>query len=80
MYSDPDLDQRDPRWIGAWWLGFVVCGICIGIWSLPVLLFPPKIAGADPSAGKDDKNIFNNVKGLLQRQYNVITIRYEMLY
>jgi len=67
--SDPDIDQRDPRWIGAWWLGFVICGICIAIWSLPVLLFPPKIAGANASSAKDGKNLLSNVKGLffLQR-------------
>ncbi|CAN7989037.1 unnamed protein product, partial [Ixodes hexagonus] len=41
MYFDePDIDTTDPRWIGRWWLGYLVCGCVMALASLPVLLFP----------------------------------------
>ncbi|XP_022238152.1 solute carrier organic anion transporter family member 4C1-like [Limulus polyphemus] len=38
--TNPDFGLEDPRWIGAWWLGFVVLGCTSGVLSLPILLFP----------------------------------------
>jgi len=69
--SEPDIDEKDPRWIGAWWLGFVVCAMCIFIWALPLAMFPPQLTGYDIS--KDvkqattthgDNNPLNNLRGL----------------
>ncbi|XP_071943465.1 solute carrier organic anion transporter family member 2A1-like [Antedon mediterranea] len=49
----PDLSQHDPRWIGAWWLGYIFLGIAIILMSIPFFFFPKKI----PSRFKksDDK-------------------------
>ncbi|XP_060594234.1 solute carrier organic anion transporter family member 2B1-like [Ruditapes philippinarum] len=38
-----DITPKDPRWIGAWWLGFLVFGACSVIFSLPIMLFPRKL-------------------------------------
>ncbi|XP_060600480.1 solute carrier organic anion transporter family member 1C1-like isoform X2 [Ruditapes philippinarum] len=38
-----DITPKDPRWIGAWWLGFVVFGACSVVFSLPIMLFPRKL-------------------------------------
>jgi len=63
--AEPGIDKRDPRWIGAWWLGFVICAACITIWSFPVMMFPPKLAGADNvTAANKEKNLLSNVRGL----------------
>lgn len=40
------MKASDPRWIGAWWLGFVVFGILIFIASFVVLGFPQELPGA----------------------------------
>jgi hypothetical protein len=38
---DPGIyDIRDPRWIGAWWIGFVILGTGILIFTIPMFLFP----------------------------------------
>uniref|UniRef100_A0AAY5K3I9 Solute carrier organic anion transporter family member n=1 Tax=Esox lucius TaxID=8010 RepID=A0AAY5K3I9_ESOLU len=34
------LERQDPRWVGAWWLGFVVAASFLFLTSLPYLFFP----------------------------------------
>ena len=74
-YADPGIDKQDPRWIGAWWLGFVVCGIYVTLVSVPMLMFPAKIAGAESStAANKDKNILSNIKGFYQPLTGVLML------
>jgi hypothetical protein len=44
--EDINLTANDPRWIGAWWLGFVIFGILIFILSILLLGFPRELPGA----------------------------------
>ncbi|EDV28793.1 uncharacterized protein TRIADDRAFT_11246, partial [Trichoplax adhaerens] len=44
----------DPRWVGAWWLGFIVCGVGMLVVSIPLFAFP--------------RNLPNFQKYKLQRQ------------
>ena len=40
----PDgIDEKDPRWIGAWWLGPPIIGLLIILVSLPLTLFPQRL-------------------------------------
>ncbi|XP_025102752.1 solute carrier organic anion transporter family member 2B1-like [Pomacea canaliculata] len=38
--QDTDLSPRHPRWIGAWWLGYVIFGSASILFSFPLFLFP----------------------------------------
>lgn len=48
------MDPRDPRWIGAWWLGFVVVGAVSILLSIPLPFFPRrlKLSPKDIAKGK----------------------------
>ncbi|XP_064597301.1 solute carrier organic anion transporter family member 2A1-like [Liolophura sinensis] len=41
--QDTHLSTKDPRWIGAWWLGFIVFGIVAILISGPLFLFPRRM-------------------------------------
>lgn len=36
----PALHQYDPRWIGAWWLGFPVFSIVLIVAAIPMFFYP----------------------------------------
>ncbi|KAK6182182.1 hypothetical protein SNE40_009920 [Patella caerulea] len=60
--SDTSLSTTDPRWIGCWWLGFVIfAGLGI-VTSLPVLFFPKRMKSV--AAVPDDKKVETNSKSL----------------
>lgn len=41
------LGQDDPRWIGAWWMGFIILSVLVTVISPLLTLFPPLIPGKD---------------------------------
>nr|XP_039263611.1 solute carrier organic anion transporter family member 5A1-like [Styela clava] len=46
FYVDPWMEgvpSDDPRFIGAWWSGYILCGILIVISSIPILGYPRKL-------------------------------------
>lgn len=40
---DVNISPRDPRWIGAWWIGFLAFGIGSILSAFPVMLFPRRL-------------------------------------
>ncbi|XP_048769793.1 solute carrier organic anion transporter family member 2B1-like isoform X2 [Ostrea edulis] len=52
--EDVDMNPRDPRWIGAWWLGFVVFGTISIFLSSALAFFPRqlKMSAKDIAKGK----------------------------
>ncbi|EDO47199.1 predicted protein, partial [Nematostella vectensis] len=41
--SGVNLDADDPRWIGAWWLGFVIGGSMLFVSAFGLLGFPAEL-------------------------------------
>ncbi len=42
-----DINQDDPRWIGAWWLGFIIAGTLVIVLSPLLTLFPERLPAKD---------------------------------
>jgi hypothetical protein len=42
---DMDLTPSDPRWVGAWWLGYLCGGILLLLTSLLILAYPREMPG-----------------------------------
>ncbi|XP_053381790.1 solute carrier organic anion transporter family member 5A1-like [Mercenaria mercenaria] len=40
-----DLSPAHPRWIGAWWGGFIICGVVLFCIAVPFLMFPQVLVG-----------------------------------
>ncbi len=43
--STLDLTPRDPGWVGAWWLGFIIGGAIAFLVAVPILGFPSELPG-----------------------------------
>lgn len=47
IYIVPDLhpiiSDKDPRWLGAWWLGWIFLGLLLAIFSLLIAMFPREL-------------------------------------
>ena len=41
--SETNMTPRDPRWVGAWWLGFLAFGLLGVLSSLPTFFFPRRL-------------------------------------
>ncbi|XP_078576841.1 uncharacterized protein LOC144862330 [Branchiostoma floridae x Branchiostoma japonicum] len=41
-----ELTPDDPRWVGAWWIGFVVCAAVAWAVSIPLAGYPKELPGA----------------------------------
>ncbi|CAJ0922378.1 unnamed protein product, partial [Mesorhabditis belari] len=44
---------EDPRWYGAWWIGFAAAGLLSFFTALPLLMFPKKLNDTDERKKKD---------------------------
>ena len=41
--SETNMTPRDPRWVGAWWLGFLTFGLLGMLSSVPTFFFPRRL-------------------------------------
>ena len=53
--SQVDIEEGDPGWIGAWWLGFPIIGSLIILFALPLILFPERLPKMNTDAAKRNK-------------------------
>ncbi|KAM3837599.1 solute carrier organic anion transporter family member 2B1, partial [Vipera latastei] len=46
------ITNKDPRWVGAWWLGFIFAASMVAIASIPYFFFPREMPKEDEAARK----------------------------
>lgn len=51
-YTVTDITPDDPRWIGAWWLGYLTCGLISLISSLLIFGYPSYLPSYEKSRKK----------------------------
>lgn len=44
LSADPQITQKDPRWVGAWWLGLVCISALLMLASLAMFAFPKRLS------------------------------------
>lgn len=57
------LTQDDPDWIGAWWLGCIICAFLVLLSAIPILPFPKRL----PALSVTTKD-FSNTNGVRMEQ------------
>lgn len=58
VYVDPTLhpiiNEKDPRWIGAWWLGWIVLAVMMAILAWLLAMFPRELQKSKKSNKKEN--------------------------
>ncbi|XP_015911107.1 solute carrier organic anion transporter family member 74D isoform X3 [Parasteatoda tepidariorum] len=54
-FYDPGIDSRNPRWVGAWWMGFFILGIALLFFTFLLALFPRELPARFRSEKKNVK-------------------------
>ncbi|XP_046422580.1 solute carrier organic anion transporter family member 74D [Neodiprion fabricii] len=61
LYIDPSLHPvitpSDPRWLGAWWLGWIILGVTMGTFAILVALFPKELPKREENVSTKDGEI-----------------------
>ena len=46
MIDDPGMSRNDPRFVGAWWVGYLMVGTLVVCAAFPMFLFPAQFKNA----------------------------------
>ncbi|XP_049283099.1 solute carrier organic anion transporter family member 74D [Anopheles funestus] len=69
IYIDPTktpiIDSSDPRWLGAWWLGWILLGVAMIIFAFLIGMFPKEIPKKPKSVESNTKRPHSTVPVIL---------------
>ncbi|CAG2173637.1 unnamed protein product, partial [Oppiella nova] len=69
-FHDPGISMKDPRWVGAWWLGFVILGTGVLICSIPMFFFPKNFK-TSPLLNRDSYITIENSNTNSGKNFNI---------
>ena len=58
LFRVPLKDSSDPRWLGAWWIGFLVSAIFGILTAFPILSFARELPEAKRHRAKDVNQVW----------------------
>uniref|UniRef100_A0A8D2N0Q4 Solute carrier organic anion transporter family member n=1 Tax=Zonotrichia albicollis TaxID=44394 RepID=A0A8D2N0Q4_ZONAL len=65
--AEVQLTNKDPRWVGAWWLGFLVAASLVALCALPYFFFPREMPKEGQSCSQRQKRHFQGFPVVLLR-------------
>ncbi|KAE8635702.1 hypothetical protein XENTR_v10002710 [Xenopus tropicalis] len=55
-----NITETDPRWLGAWWIGFLICGLVTWLLIAPFSCFPKHLPGTEKMQSERISQAHNN--------------------
>lgn len=82
-WSTPVITQDDPRWIGAWWFGYIVLGLCMAIVSVFIGIFPEKLptsisTTADKHNSSSNNGVINEEMVFLRKESDTHKVKEDV--
>ncbi|XP_040439734.1 solute carrier organic anion transporter family member 2B1 isoform X1 [Falco naumanni] len=73
--DEVQLMNKDPRWVGAWWLGFLVAASLVALSAMPYFFFPremPKeVASGKENDSKKSEDVLSQLRSSSERMQNL---------
>ncbi|CAG2217411.1 SLCO4A [Mytilus edulis] len=54
------INSLSPRWVGAWWVGFLLSGILALMISIPICGFPTSLPGSEKYKAEKEKEVYSS--------------------
>uniref|UniRef100_G1NQW7 Solute carrier organic anion transporter family member n=1 Tax=Meleagris gallopavo TaxID=9103 RepID=G1NQW7_MELGA len=74
------LTNKDPRWVGAWWLGFLVAASLVAVSAVPYFFFPremPKeVTSGKEISSKKSKDVLRQLKSRSENVQNLSLLQF----
>ncbi|XP_027632651.1 solute carrier organic anion transporter family member 2B1 isoform X4 [Falco rusticolus] len=73
--DEVQLMNKDPRWVGAWWLGFLVAASLVALSAMPYFFFPremPKeVASGKENDSKKSEDVLSQLRSSSEHMQNL---------
>ncbi|NXL86627.1 SO4C1 protein, partial [Alectura lathami] len=69
--DNTQMDQDDPRWLGAWWIGFLACFFAVWILIIPFSCFPKYLPGTAKIQAEKTSETHNDGSEALVEMKNI---------
>ncbi|XP_052555261.1 solute carrier organic anion transporter family member 2B1 isoform X2 [Tympanuchus pallidicinctus] len=74
------LTNKDPRWVGAWWLGFLVAASLVAVSAVPYFFFPremPKeVTSGKEISSKKSKDVLRQLRSRSEHVQNLSLLQF----